>query len=166
VNRAGTRGFRAPEVLLRNPIQTYAVDVWSAGSILLSIVLRRYPIFRGATDEIMLAELVALLGMPTLKQLGGMELIFEGHRRVHPTEPMTLRDLYVKLNGDAYVWPEELFDLLSQCLDWNASTRITAEKALDHPFFHTLYTPHDPSLPNSPTASPSPPTVANAVADC
>ncbi|TIC42964.1 hypothetical protein E3Q08_02532 [Wallemia mellicola] len=33
-NRAGTRGFRAPEVLLKCQDQTTAIDIWSAGVIL------------------------------------------------------------------------------------------------------------------------------------
>jgi len=43
--RAGTRGFRAPEVLLRCNDQTVAIDVWAAGVILLTIFSQRYPFF-------------------------------------------------------------------------------------------------------------------------
>lgn len=39
--RGGTRGFRAPEVLLRCTKQTVAIDIWSAGVILLSILSAR-----------------------------------------------------------------------------------------------------------------------------
>ena len=38
--RAGTPGFRPPEVLLKCRIQTVAVDIWAAGVILLSIMSR------------------------------------------------------------------------------------------------------------------------------
>ena len=41
--RAGTRGFRAPEVLLKVFHQDYAIDVWSSGVILLTLLTRRYP---------------------------------------------------------------------------------------------------------------------------
>jgi serine/threonine protein kinase len=40
--RGGTRGFRAPEVLLRCVKQTVAIDIWSAGVILLSILSARF----------------------------------------------------------------------------------------------------------------------------
>lgn len=39
--RAGTRGFRAPEVLLKFFKQDFAIDVWSAGVILLTLLTRR-----------------------------------------------------------------------------------------------------------------------------
>lgn len=52
--RSGTRGFRAPEVLLRNPDQTPAIDVWSAGIILLCILTGRYPLFRANGESFLL----------------------------------------------------------------------------------------------------------------
>lgn len=33
--RAGTRGFRAPEVLLLVTYQSSAIDIWSAGNVFL-----------------------------------------------------------------------------------------------------------------------------------
>ncbi|EKX46330.1 hypothetical protein GUITHDRAFT_107937 [Guillardia theta CCMP2712] len=40
VNRAGTRGYRAPEVLMGMQCQTTAVDVWAAGVVLLTLLCR------------------------------------------------------------------------------------------------------------------------------
>ena len=60
--RAGTPGFRAPEVLLKYPHQTTAVDIWSAGVILLCILSGRYPFFRAHDDMSALAQIVSLMG--------------------------------------------------------------------------------------------------------
>ncbi|EKX31054.1 hypothetical protein GUITHDRAFT_50958, partial [Guillardia theta CCMP2712] len=38
VKRAGTRGYRAPEVLMGMQCQTTAVDVWAAGVVLLTLL--------------------------------------------------------------------------------------------------------------------------------
>ncbi|EDQ92006.1 uncharacterized protein MONBRDRAFT_14529 [Monosiga brevicollis MX1] len=38
VNRAGTRGYRPPEVLLRFQLHSTAIDVWAAGTIFLSLL--------------------------------------------------------------------------------------------------------------------------------
>eukprot|EP00941_MAST-03F_sp_MAST-3F-sp1_P000265 g265.t1 len=67
VSRAGTPGFRAPEVLQRCLNQTPAVDIWAAGVILASLVTRHYPLFhqytRGHTDDMtMLARIFAFCG--------------------------------------------------------------------------------------------------------
>lgn len=40
-SRAGTRGFRAPEVLFKCMKQTASIDIWSVGVILLTLLTRR-----------------------------------------------------------------------------------------------------------------------------
>ncbi|KAJ2946788.1 hypothetical protein O0L34_g12851 [Tuta absoluta] len=65
--RAGTQGFRPPEVLLKVVRQTTAVDVWAAGVVLASALSARYPFFRAPDDAAALAELADLLGTEPLK---------------------------------------------------------------------------------------------------
>ena len=60
--RAGTPGFRPPEVLLKSQNQSVAVDIWAVGVILLSLLSRSYPFFRSPDDMTALAELVSLFG--------------------------------------------------------------------------------------------------------
>uniref|UniRef100_H2YQF1 non-specific serine/threonine protein kinase n=1 Tax=Ciona savignyi TaxID=51511 RepID=H2YQF1_CIOSA len=60
--RAGTSGFRPPEVLLRYPNQTTAVDIWSAGIIFLSLLSGCCPFFRPADDIDSLAQLALVFG--------------------------------------------------------------------------------------------------------
>ncbi|WFD30750.1 non-specific serine/threonine protein kinase [Malassezia sp. CBS 17886] len=67
-NRAGTRGFRAPEVLFKCADQTPAVDIWSAGVILLSFLLRRFPLFNATDDTEALLELASLFGARRMEQ--------------------------------------------------------------------------------------------------
>lgn len=67
-NRAGTRGFRAPEVLLKCPDQTVAIDVWSAGVILLSILAHKFPVFNSSDDVEALMEIAALFGRGAMQR--------------------------------------------------------------------------------------------------
>nr|XP_057922095.1 cell division cycle 7-related protein kinase-like isoform X2 [Doryrhamphus excisus] len=60
--RAGTPGFRAPEVLTKCPHQGTAIDVWSAGVILLSLLSGRYPFFKASDDLIALAQIMTIRG--------------------------------------------------------------------------------------------------------
>lgn len=60
--RAGTPGFRAPEVLTKCPNQGTAIDVWSAGVILLSLLSGRYPFFKAADDLIALSQIMTIRG--------------------------------------------------------------------------------------------------------
>ncbi|CAM9738539.1 unnamed protein product [Scytosiphon promiscuus] len=65
VERGGTTGFRAPEILWHCRDQEPAVDVWAAGVILLCLLSRRYPVFPSAdTDEMALVQIAQLLGGP------------------------------------------------------------------------------------------------------
>ncbi|KAJ3595533.1 hypothetical protein NHX12_004836 [Muraenolepis orangiensis] len=60
--RAGTPGFRAPEVLTCCPNQGTAIDVWSAGVILLSLLSNRYPFFKGSEDLVSLTQIMIVRG--------------------------------------------------------------------------------------------------------
>lgn len=66
-NRAGTRGFRAPEVLFKCPYQTTKIDVWSAGVILLTLLTRRFPFFNSRDDIDALVELTTIFGVRDMK---------------------------------------------------------------------------------------------------
>lgn len=66
--RAGTQGFRPPEVLLKSPRQGPAVDAWAAGVVLVSALTARYPFFRAGDDVAALAELADLLGTEPLQR--------------------------------------------------------------------------------------------------
>ncbi|KAH8377018.1 hypothetical protein KR093_002769, partial [Drosophila rubida] len=61
-SRAGTPGYRPPEVLLRYPYQTTAVDVWAAGVIMLSMLSSLHPFFKAPNDCAALSEIMNLFG--------------------------------------------------------------------------------------------------------
>lgn len=65
--RAGTAGFRPPEVLLKYPRQTTAVDIWSSGIIMLCILSGCYPFFRSADDVTALSEIMLVFGTQSIK---------------------------------------------------------------------------------------------------
>ena len=68
VSRAGTRGFRAPEVLLNCCSQTCKIDIWSVGVILLCFITRRFPIFQSHDDVESLLELTLIFGVDVLNK--------------------------------------------------------------------------------------------------
>ncbi|KAI0941255.1 hypothetical protein AcV7_002873 [Taiwanofungus camphoratus] len=67
-NRAGTRGFRAPEVLLKCGEQSGAIDVWSAGTILLFFLTGRFPLLQSSDDVEALMEIAAILGKKKMEK--------------------------------------------------------------------------------------------------
>ncbi|AAS52897.1 AER216Cp [Eremothecium gossypii ATCC 10895] len=80
-NRAGTRGFRAPEVLMKCSQQTTKIDIWSVGVILLSFLARRFPMFQSLDDTDSLLEMCCIFGTKAMKktaQLHGLGLEIQG----------------------------------------------------------------------------------------
>lgn len=134
VPRAGTRGFRAPEVLLRCYDQTTGIDVWSAGVILLSILTGRYPIFKPEDDFDALYEIAKCIGTKCVRDAArdnGRLIDFP-----EEIENCTWKECIFRIrsSNDNRVWDEECFNFLSRCLDVNPKSRISAEDALQHPF--------------------------------
>jgi serine/threonine protein kinase len=58
-NRGGTKGFRAPEVLLKVIDQTTAIDIWSSGVVFLSLLCCRFPVLSHSDDCLALLEIAA-----------------------------------------------------------------------------------------------------------
>lgn len=146
-NRAGTRGFRAPEVLLSSMEQTSAVDIWSAGVLLLSFLTARHPFFKNTTRELLcsLCELAAMFGTRDLHALAARE-----NMTIQFPPPLDLQDepAFRSLEEFCYRYrskdvptfeqmrmPIEIFDLLEKMLQVDPKKRITARAALRHPVF-------------------------------
>jgi serine/threonine protein kinase len=137
--RAGTKGFRAPECMLGVDERTGAVDVWSAGVILLSVLTRQYPFFSAADDIDQLWEIALLRGAKALRAMGrefgkGLELASPAaapDAERMPEEPQGLEAISVR-SLDAIPHSRVrsgLVALAEQCLDVNPRTRITAKAA-------------------------------------
>jgi cell division control protein 7 len=144
--RAGTPGFRPPEVLLKFEHQTTAVDMWAAGVILLCILSRTYPFFRAPDDYTALGELVALFGSKAVEEAASQY----GKRFIcsEKVNPVDLQGLCQKLaerrqsgedkslvSSSLCLATEQAVDLLSKILALSAHERWTASEALQHPFF-------------------------------
>ncbi|KAF8165844.1 kinase-like domain-containing protein [Crassisporium funariophilum] len=81
-NRAGTRGFRAPEVLLKCGAQTGAIDVWSAGIIMLFFLTNKFPIFQSGDDVEGLMEIAVIIGKKNIEKTATLHSTsFEFQRR-------------------------------------------------------------------------------------
>ena len=146
-NRAGTRGFRPPEVLISSTNQTSAVDVWSAGILLISILTARHPFFRTTSRDLLvsLCELAAIFGTRELQALAAAEnmtiqfpppldrqdgpacsSLEEFCRQYRSSDVPTFEEIGM---------PKGIFNLLDSMLQIDPKRRITARQALAHPVF-------------------------------
>uniref|UniRef100_A0A0N5ASF7 non-specific serine/threonine protein kinase n=1 Tax=Syphacia muris TaxID=451379 RepID=A0A0N5ASF7_9BILA len=69
VNKAGTPGFRAPEILLKCSSQTTTIDIWAAGITFLALLCRRHTVMRPADDIEALEQMSTIFGTEPLRDL-------------------------------------------------------------------------------------------------
>ncbi|WFC97320.1 non-specific serine/threonine protein kinase [Malassezia yamatoensis] len=151
-NRAGTRGFRAPEVLFKCMDQTPAVDIWSAGVILLSFLLKRFPLFTSNDDTEALLELATIFGARRIEQCAML------HNRTfacnlptvdHPgcRIPELIQQIRPELFDPPLEHPDpseyrrqvqQVVHLANVCLYLDCTRRWTAHRLLQHAFFQDL----------------------------
>jgi cell division control protein 7 len=143
-NRAGTRGFRAPEVLFKCTAQETAIDIWSAGVILLTILSKRFPFFNSADDVEAMIEIATIFGNRKMKQCAFLHgAVFETNIPTIGSAGFSLEKiiLWSTCRNDGGENSKPLTDeelgavrFLERCFDLDPSSRITAEEALQHDF--------------------------------
>ncbi|SPO05519.1 probable mitogen-activated protein kinase HOG1 [Cephalotrichum gorgonifer] len=145
-NRAGTRGFRAPEVLFKCTEQTTKLDIWSAGVILLTILSRRFPFFNSADDVEALVEIATIFGTKKMKAAGLLHgCVLETTIPTIGLGGFNLEKIILwstcRTDGgkDGQGQPldaeEKLaVEFLNRCMDLDPSKRISATEALQHDF--------------------------------
>ncbi|KAL0940108.1 cell cycle protein [Colletotrichum truncatum] len=146
-NRAGTRGFRAPEVLFKCTEQTTKIDIWSAGVILLTIMSKRFPFFNSADDVEAMIEIATIFGTKRMKQAGLLHgAMFETNIPTVGSAGFSLEKIILwstcRTDGGKDGQPgiplddeEKLaVEFLGRCLELDPARRISAKEALEHEF--------------------------------
>ncbi|XP_072765808.1 extracellular signal-regulated kinase 2 isoform X2 [Anoplolepis gracilipes] len=123
-----TRWYRAPEILIASKRYTRGIDMWSLGCILGEMLLGK-PLFPGSSTINQVERIMATLPPPTDEDLisvsagYGTNLLDKtpnGPRR-------SLKDLLPEVS-------EKALDLISNLIVFNPTQRLTAIKALEHPY--------------------------------
>ncbi|MBW0482370.1 hypothetical protein O181_022085 [Austropuccinia psidii MF-1] len=134
-NRAGTRGFRAPEVLFKCPDQTGAIDIWSVGITLLCFLTRRFPFFNSNDDTDALLEIAAVFGRSKLEKSATMHnrTIISNIPEVTNPRFNSLHTLVRTLNPSLYEEQKLKFDPTGPCnVDKATSVIFQSHRDLSH----------------------------------
>ncbi|KAI1314369.1 hypothetical protein EDD11_002234 [Mortierella claussenii] len=134
-----TLWYRAPELLLGSKHYTTAIDIWSIGCIFAEFV-NNEPLLPGRSEAEQLEKIFKLLGMPNDKIWPGYsKLPLTSHvpNFIQPYNLLRSRLPYLTENG---------LDLMSRMLTYDPKKRITAEEALQHPYFSEAPPPKHPSM--------------------
>jgi protein kinase len=130
-----TRWYRAPEVLLRSPIYGAPVDIFALGAVAAELYSLR-PLFPGTSEPDQLACIASVLGYPTqetwpegLRLAARLGFAFpENDGQACVLARNNLQELLPEASADAV-------DLIAQMCCWDPKRRLTAEQALQHPYF-------------------------------
>jgi cyclin-dependent kinase len=127
-----TLWYRAPDVLMGSRKYSTPVDIWSVGCIFAEMANGR-PLVAGTSEADQLDRIFRLLGTPKLPDYPGIVDLPEFTPDLPPYPPPR--------NGLASLVPTldaEGIDLLSLMLQYDPARRITAQAALEHPFFYEM----------------------------
>jgi len=130
-----TRWYRAPEILLGSTKYTKGVDVWSVGCI-LGELLGGKPMFPGTSTMNQLDRIVEITGRPPSEDIEAINSPFAATmlESTPQSAPKSLNDMYPQASPEA-------LDILKQMLHFNPNKRLTAEKALEHPYVAQFHNP-------------------------
>lgn len=146
-NLVVTLWYRAPELLLGAKKYGPEIDMWSVGCIFAEL-LRKEPLFPGKNEADQVARIFTLLGQPS-------DANWPGYSKL-PNIPSRIRaSSRNHLSHHFRYCTEATQDLLQRMLTYDPSRRITAEEALQHPYFHESPPPaHPDSFGSFPYAAP------------
>eukprot|EP01096_Ripella_sp_DP13-Kostka_P002831 TRINITY_DN1398_c1_g1_i1.p1 TRINITY_DN1398_c1_g1~~TRINITY_DN1398_c1_g1_i1.p1 ORF type:complete len:293 (+),score=120.60 TRINITY_DN1398_c1_g1_i1:326-1204(+) len=126
-----TLWYRAPDVLLGSRKYSTQIDIWSTGCIFAEMVTGK-PLFPGSNTGDQLKKIFKILGTPTEEQWPGVTELLETNAYVGDVYPaQDIRNIVVGLDDLGY-------DLLNKMLQYEPNRRISADQALNHPFFADL----------------------------
>ncbi|GIX97984.1 cyclin-dependent kinase 2 [Caerostris darwini] len=128
-----TLWYRAPEILLGIKEYSTPVDIWSMGCIFAEMLTKR-PLFPGDSEIDQLFRVFRTLGTPDEETWPGCTSLAD----YKPTFPKwSPRDINLTLP----MLSLEGTDLLLQLLAYQPSKRLSARRALGHPFFNDVSVP-------------------------
>lgn len=153
--------YRAPELLLGSRHYTPAIDMWAVGCIFAELLSLR-PIFKGEEAKMdskktvpfqrnQMQKIVDIMGMPTKEKWPNLVSMPEYNQLpslnvpAHVRAGSSLEKWYnstinslaptsAPQNSNTSLGPEG-YKLLSGLLDYDPEKRLTAQQALQHPFF-------------------------------
>ena len=123
-----TLWYRAPEVLLGSRHYSTAIDMWSVGCIFAEMIMAGNPLFPGDSEIDQIFKIFRILGTPNEKVWPGVSQLPDYKETFPQWSRQDLRKIVPQLDEDG-------MDLLVQTLNYDTAKRISAKRALIHPWF-------------------------------
>ncbi|XP_060742902.1 casein kinase 2, alpha prime polypeptide a [Tachysurus vachellii] len=137
--RVASRSYKGPELLVDYQMYDYSLDMWSLGCMLASMIFQKEPFFHGQDNYDQLVRIAKVLGT---------EELYSYLNKYHIELDTRFKDLlgqqtrkrwehFVQQENQHLVSPEAL-DLLDKLLRYDHQQRLTAQEAMEHPYFYPV----------------------------
>lgn len=140
-----TLWYRAPEVIMgggntnkKNNHYVYSnpIDMWSAGCVFFEMAAHT-ALFPGDCEIDQLYHIFRIRGTPNAQTWPDIALCPEFSRQFPRWRADSFQNV-IRRGGYTNDLPEEAYDLMDKLLTYDPAKRLTARKALDHPYFDPL----------------------------
>jgi cyclin-dependent kinase len=123
-----TLWYRGPEVLLGSRHYSTGIDMWSVGCIFAEMAMQGQPLFPGDSEIDQIFKIFRILGTPNEQVWPGVSALPD----YKPTFPQwSKQDLSLVVPQ----LDEDGADLVKRMLTYDSAKRISAKRALQHPYF-------------------------------
>ncbi|KAG1801450.1 Pkinase-domain-containing protein [Suillus plorans] len=134
-----TLWYRAPEILMGATTYSTAIDMWSVGCIFAELLLKE-PLFQAKSEIELLSMIFKLLGSPTSLSWPDYSTLPLAKSITLPSpQPHQFRQRFHHMTTAG-------IDLLVSLLTYDPEQRISAEEAVQHPYFSESPLPKHPDL--------------------
>jgi len=123
-----TLWYRAPEVLLGSRHYSTSIDMWSVGCIFAEMVMQGAPLFPGDSEIDQIFKIFRILGTPNEENWPGVSQLPDYKATFPQWSRQDLTRILPQLDVAA-------LDMLQQTLTYDTAKRISAKRALIHPYF-------------------------------
>lgn len=130
-----TMRYKAPELLLNYQYYDYGVDVWGAGCVMAEMLVK-FPFFEGRNLDEMIIQVAQICGTDLLidyRNKYGLTFSQTVLSQIKPHQPSSWDRMMNSIKAPKR--NDDAVNLLKQLLTIDHMTRISAEEALQHPFF-------------------------------
>ena len=144
--RVGTSFYKAPELLLDYKKYDYAIDVWSAGCVLASLLFQKDFFFKGSDLNNQIIKIAEVFGYKEFEKFYNK---YQNDIRINKKVMEQIKNFEKKEwksfvnENNKYLVNDDVIDLLDKMLKFDPSERIKAKDAINHPYFKEFFSDNE-----------------------
>lgn len=137
--RVASRHYKGPELLVGFRKYDYSLDMWSVGCCIAAIIFKKDPFFYGHDNEDQLLKIMQVLGSEAVVDyVNKLKLPIQNIPEDFLAKEIPRKPWSSFISSNTLLATPDAIDLVDKLLVIDHTKRLTAQQALDHPFFNTV----------------------------